>query len=221
MKDLAVEGDCQTQAYYIESILMLIFVFTLLINIAGYNLYTVRETDVVITDIKPGMQEHTVRGTFPGRAPVILAGPDVTDHEVFTTKHRQFVVAATRDGKGFSVATNDPPFKIIKTKEVSHFQMTPITIVHLYRSYFLINYDLFFKQNAHSMIINAMVVMGDFLITAGYDGKVKKWKNLGTEPTLVEEIDTGKCINCLCLGPTPTLYAGDSAGFIKRLRFSA
>lgn len=102
--------------------------FTLLIIIAGYNLYTVRETDVVITDIKPGMQEHSVRGTFPGRYPVVLAGPDVTDHEVFTAKHRQFVVAATRDGKGFSVATNDTPFKIVKTKEVSFSGLMPINM---------------------------------------------------------------------------------------------
>lgn len=65
------------------------------------------------------MQEHCVKGTFPGRAPVVLAGPDVTEHEVFTAKHREFIVAATRDGKGFSVATNASPFKILKTKEVS------------------------------------------------------------------------------------------------------
>lgn len=68
-----------------------------------------------------------------------------------------------------------------------------------------------------------MLVMGDgiILITAGYDGKVKKWTNLGTDPKLVEEIDTGKCINCLCLGSDSTIYAGDSNGLIKRLRFSA
>lgn len=71
------------------------------------------------------------------------------------------------------------------------------------------------------MIINAMLAEGDNLYTAGYDGTVKKWKNLGKDPTLVEQIDTGKCINCLCLGPSSTLYAGDSDGFIKRLRFSA
>lgn len=65
------------------------------------------------------MQEHTVKGTFPGRYPVVLAGPDVTDHVVFTAKHRQFVIAATRDGKGFSVATNDPPYKVVATKEVN------------------------------------------------------------------------------------------------------
>lgn len=70
------------------------------------------------------------------------------------------------------------------------------------------------------MIINAMCVGDEYLFTAGFDGKVKKWKNLGKEPTLVEEVDTGKCINCLCVGPSPTIFAGDSEGFVKRVRFS-
>lgn len=78
-----------------------------------------------------------------------------------------------------------------------------------------------FQQNAHSMIINAMLTVDENIFTAGWDGKVKKWKILGKGPTLVEEIDTGKCINCLCVGPSSTLFAGDSDGFIKRLRFSA
>lgn len=66
-----------------------------------------------------------------------------------------------------------------------------------------------------------MCTVDDFLFTAGFDGKVKKWKNLDKAPTLVEEIDTGKCINALCVGPEHTVYVGDSAGFVKRLRFSA
>lgn len=65
------------------------------------------------------MQEHTVKGTFPGRYPVVLAGPDVTDHAVFTAKHRQFIIAGTRDGKGFTIAFNDPPYKVANTKEAS------------------------------------------------------------------------------------------------------
>lgn len=65
------------------------------------------------------MQEHTVKGTFPGRFPVVLAGPDVTEHSVFTAKHRQFIIAGTRDGKGFTIATNDTPYKVVATKEVN------------------------------------------------------------------------------------------------------
>lgn len=78
-----------------------------------------RETDVVVTDIKPGMQEHSVKGTFPGRFPLVLAGPDITNHEVFNAKQKKFIVAAKRDGKGFCVGTNDSPYTIIGTKEVS------------------------------------------------------------------------------------------------------
>lgn len=72
------------------------------------------------------------------------------------------------------------------------------------------------------MIINAMLVVdeGLTLITAGWDGKVKKWTNLGPAPKLVEEISTGKCINCLCLGPNSTVFAGDADGLIKRIKFS-
>lgn len=70
------------------------------------------------------------------------------------------------------------------------------------------------------MIINTMCTVDDFLFTAGYDGKVKKWTNFDKTPTLVEEIDTGKCINILCAGPNQTVFAGDSEGFFKRLQFS-
>lgn len=71
------------------------------------------------------------------------------------------------------------------------------------------------------MLINVFAALDDFLITAGYDGKVKKWKDLETGPVLVEEIDTGKCINALIPGPEHTVYVGDSEGFVKRLQFSA
>lgn len=60
----------------------------------------------------------------------------------------------------------------------------------------------------------------EFLYTAGKDGKVKKWENVETEPTLVEEIDMGKCINVMVTGPDHTVYVGDAAGFVKRLEFA-
>lgn len=71
------------------------------------------------------------------------------------------------------------------------------------------------------MIINSICAVDDFLFTAGFDGKVKKWTNLGKVPTLVAEIDTGKCINVLCAGPDGTVFAGDADGYVKRLLFSA
>lgn len=76
-----------------------------------YTLYTVRDTDVVITSIKPQM-EHVIKGTFPGRAPMLLVGPDGNDH-------KKYIVCTTRDGKGIVVASNDSPYKVIATKEVS------------------------------------------------------------------------------------------------------
>lgn len=75
-------------------------------------------------------------------------------------------------------------------------------------------------QNAHSMIINVMCSIDEYLFTAGYDGKVKKWKNVENGPELVEEIDTGKCINAMIPGPEHTVYVGDADGFVKRLQFT-
>lgn len=64
-----------------------------------------------------------------------------------------------------------------------------------------------------------MCVADEFLFTAGWDGKVKKWKNVEKDPTLVEEIDTGKCINAMVAGPDHTIFVGDSEGYVKRLQF--
>ncbi|XP_055304436.1 uncharacterized protein LOC129569544 [Sitodiplosis mosellana] len=169
------------------------------------NLYTVRETDVQITDITPHMMSQVTKGVIPGRAPLILFGtqkPFIPDSvpmgrrasyvpEIIKTK--KYVVSATRDGKGI-VVSNNGTFKVLATKE-----------------------------NAHTMIINVMCELDDFLITAGFDGKVKKWKDLETKPVLVEEIDTGKCINALIAGPeqSSSVFVGDSDGFVKRLKFSA
>lgn len=90
-------------------------------------MYTVRDSDVVVTDIKPGMFEHVTKGTFPGRAPLLLVGTSrttvrrtsVQSVEQEKDDHKKFVVAATRDGKGIVVANNETPFKVIATKEVS------------------------------------------------------------------------------------------------------
>lgn len=70
------------------------------------------------------------------------------------------------------------------------------------------------------MIINTMCAIGDFLFTAGWDGKVKKWTDLEKGAVLVEEIDTGKCINAIIPGPDQTVFVGDADGFVKRLNFS-
>lgn len=168
------------------------------------NLFTVRESDVVVTDITPHMMSQVTKGTVPGRAPLILIGtqkPVIPDSVPMgrrasyvpeICKIKKYIVSATRDGKGLVVSNNFTPYKTIATKE-----------------------------NAHSMIINAVCDLDDFLITSGYDGKVKKWTDLKSGPVLVEEIDTGKCINTVIPGPEHSVYVGDSEGFIKRLQFSA
>lgn len=90
------------------------------------------------------------------------------------------------------------------------------------------------------MVINALCATDDSLFTAGNDGKVKRWKNLDRKPTVVETIDVGKIINALCVGPVhtvfvgdpeseegvhtltyTTIYAGDSNGVVRRLKFNA
>lgn len=65
-----------------------------------------------------------------------------------------------------------------------------------------------------------MCKANEFLFTAGKDGKVKKWENVETEPKLVQEIDTGKCINVMIPGPDQTVFVGDAEGFVKRLQFA-
>lgn len=76
----------------------------------GTNLYTVREMDVIVTDIKSNKSAIT-KGTYFGRFPLVLVGSD-------EDKHKKFIVSAARDGKGIVVANNSTPLKILSTKEV-------------------------------------------------------------------------------------------------------
>lgn len=179
--------------------------------IVGCWIYTVCDKDVVVTEVKTFTEQKKV-GTFAGRAPLLLVGPE-------PNKHNKYIICTTRDGKGIVVASNELPFKVIATKAVS----VDLSINQSKHGKFIeIPYKrmIYFQQDAHSMAINAICAVDDFLFTAGSDGKVKKWKNFGKAPTLVEEIDTGKCINVLCAGPDGTVFAGDAAGFVKRLLFS-
>lgn len=167
--------------------------------IEEHILYTVGDKDVVISDVTP-RENQVIKATIPGRTPLLLIGmekpPPAEGRRPSmipeVSKLKKFIAFATRDGKGIVIVKNESPYKVLVTKE-----------------------------NAHSMIINAMCADDDFLFTAGFDGKVKKWKDLEKGPILVEEIDTGKCINTICTGPEHTVFIGDVDGFVKRLRFSA
>lgn len=79
----------------------------------GTNLYTVNDRDVVITDLKPDIEdEDNLKATIPGRSPLILMGPKVNNHQ-------EFLVFLTRDGMGFTLVDNVFPYEIIWTEEVS------------------------------------------------------------------------------------------------------
>lgn len=113
------------------------------------TLYTVRESDVVITDITPHQMAQVTKGTIPGRYPLILMCPERPkipegrrgsyieaqaqaqqrrpsyssvdrrpSNAPEVSKHKLYIIAATRDGKGIAVINNESPYKTLATKEV-------------------------------------------------------------------------------------------------------
>lgn len=82
--------------------------------VEGTNLYTVRDSDVVITDIKPGIQSYSTKGTFEGRAPMVLVGGN-------DATHKKYVACSTRDGKGLALFNNDTPYKNVWTENVREY----------------------------------------------------------------------------------------------------
>lgn len=92
-------------------------------------LYTIGENDAVVTDITPHMMSQITKGAVPGRAPLILIGTEKPPPSEGrrpsmipeVSKLKKFLVCATRDGKGIAVYKNEPPFKMLVTKEVSIF----------------------------------------------------------------------------------------------------
>lgn len=82
------------------------------ISVENTNLYTARDSDAVITDIKPGVMNYSTKATIPGRAPLVLFGPLVDGH-------KKYLAFITRDGKGITLVKNSVPFDVAWTKEVS------------------------------------------------------------------------------------------------------
>lgn len=79
----------------------------------GANLYTASDKDIVITDLKPDIEdEDNTRAKIPGRYPLTLFGAKVNDHQ-------DCLVFLTRDGKGINLVDNAFPFEVIWTEEVS------------------------------------------------------------------------------------------------------
>lgn len=75
------------------------------------TLYTARDSDAVVTDIKPGHLNYTTKATIPGRAPLTLVGPVVDGH-------KKYLAFTTRDGKGVTLVRNSAPYNVVWTKEV-------------------------------------------------------------------------------------------------------
>lgn len=89
--------------------------------VEGNTLYTVRDLDVVVTDIGHGFVSYSTKGTMEGRAPMLLFGPVVD-------KHQKYVVCITRDGKGISLYNNVAPFKKVWTKNNAHEMIINVII---------------------------------------------------------------------------------------------
>lgn len=77
------------------------------------TLYTARNTDAVITELKNGKKTHfTTRAVIPGRAPLALIGP-------VENGLRRWLIFTSRDGKGVSLVQNGCKWPVLWTKDVS------------------------------------------------------------------------------------------------------
>ena len=71
----------------------------------------------------------------------------------------------------------------------------------------------------HEMTIYSTTMMGDKLVSGGWDNYVKVW-DLSTKTCLVT-LDIGIYVNSLCVDPaTDTIWAGGYCGFTQKLQFS-
>lgn len=70
------------------------------------------------------------------------------------------------------------------------------------------------------MIINS--ICGDsHLYTGCYNGKVKRWIDIETAPTLSGEVNIGNCINTMCSsGTNNVVYCGNTDGILRKIVFS-
>ncbi|XP_055848824.1 uncharacterized protein LOC129913884 isoform X2 [Episyrphus balteatus] len=105
-----------------------------------------------------------------------------------------FPAFTDRTGKGLVLAKNLPGEKFLQIWELN---------------------------DCHEMIINSICGNDKFLLSGGYDGKIKCWSDIDKpKPTAVGEADAGNCINSICLGGPGTVYAACSNGIIHKAVFS-
>lgn len=81
--------------------------------IDGTTLYTARDNDAVVTDLKPGRgPQFSTKATVMGRAPLALIGP-------VENGYKKWLIFTTRDGKGVRLVKNGGDWPVIWTKDVS------------------------------------------------------------------------------------------------------
>lgn len=76
------------------------------------RLYTVKDTDLVISQKTASGKGLVNKATIPGRYPLILCGPKEGN------KHK-YVIFCTRDGKGLTMIKNETPYTELWTQDVS------------------------------------------------------------------------------------------------------
>ncbi|KAI5633098.1 hypothetical protein NE865_14226 [Phthorimaea operculella] len=140
-------------------------------------LFTVRDLDVTVTEIKPDESKtrFVTRHTMEGRAPLRLVG----DKLVFMA----------RGGNDLELhdASIDTTFKKLHTVRAS------------------------------DMIVTSLTMCGDYVWTAGWDKRVRRWKIDGDKLESVGDIDLGACVNGLALASADCVYAIVAGGRVVRI----
>lgn len=70
------------------------------------------------------------------------------------------------------------------------------------------------------MIINAFTGNSEIFYSSGYDGVIKKWKDLEkSTPTEMGKVDVGNCINTMQQDGENTVFVGCSNGLVYKISF--
>ncbi|GAB0096532.1 uncharacterized protein DMENIID0001_120560 [Sergentomyia squamirostris] len=159
--------------------------------VEGNLIYTIRDNDLVITE-KTCLKtgKFVTKRTIPGKSPMIICGLE-------TNGTKPWLVFCTRDGKGVIVIDN---FR--RPQEPS----APWT-------------EIWSKENAHEMIINCLYGNTTAFYTGGWDGKVKKWVEVGQYPKIAGDADIGCCVNAITDGPDGCVFAAGADGKIRKILF--
>lgn len=190
-------------------------------------LYTARDLDAVVTDLgvsRSGMQYVTI-GTIAGRAPLALIGRRLAaEPPRWPWPRRAYLVFVTRDGRGVQMVKNERRFETVWVRSDAHEMIinalcsgsaTPSSRANDAEA----DDD---EASSSSSLTGTGVAGADVLYTAGYDGRVKKWIELGGNeaPLLAGDVRIGCCVNALCAGPAGVVYVADTRGVISRVGFT-